>query len=218
MNATKQMIHDFDKMVNDREKYPGQNWLAVIYRNVGNGTVSAPEGMLDVPCVCWDKDKRGKEYTFRTMLDDEIKRGDIVYIPEQDRYYLLEKLTRRDPQCWSTIATPCNMRISIYCPMPAEVNDQGYIISPANKFHYIHALPCVQRSEPRFDSVNRNAPGTLALDDLTITLQQNEYTEQIALGDEFERGLHVYSIVDKQTDNGIITMHARAKAGETARR
>lgn len=218
MNVTEQMIRDFNAMVKDRKKYPGQNWLAVIYRNAGNGIEHAPDGRLDVPCVCWDKDKHGKEYTFRTMLEDEIRRGDIVYIPEQDRYYLLEKLTRRDPQCWSTIATPCNMRITISCPVPDEVDEEGHILSRGYKQVYINALPCVRRPSIRYTGGSQGTPGSVSGDDAEISLQHNSETEKIALEDEFFASLHTYTIYDKITDGGILKLYARAKAGEMEKR
>lgn len=215
-----QMVKDFNEMIS--RDLNGQNWDCTIIPDVGNGktgTAAADPG-IETRCECYSKGGREEKPQFRTMLDMPIHQGDMVYIPAQDRFYLLEQEPQKDVNCYSTLATPCNSRITITRHVEDITDAAGYLIEAGKDVDILFDIPCAVTHRPGFTSTT-NTPGTVIEDALIVSLQRNSYAEWV------QRGQHVtlkgdskaYTVTDiymdgnPETGKGIIQLTCRADAG-----
>ena len=213
-----QMEKDFAEMVN--HDLNGQNWDCTIIPDVGNGkggTAIAGPGE-QTRCECFSKGGREEKPQFRTPLDTPINQGDVVFIPAQDMFYLLEHQPQKDVNCYSTKATPCNARITISRHYDDVTDPKGFLIEAGGTSDYIVNVPCVSKPHPSLAYAN-GMPGAIIEDELTVILQRNAYTEQIQRGHTFTLDGKAYTIYDLHTDGnpqtckGIIILHCRAITG-----
>ncbi len=215
-----QMERDFNEMLS--HDLNGQNWDCTIIPDVGDGkegTALADPG-IETRCECYSKGGRSDKPQFRTMLSVPIHQGDMAYIPMQDMFYLFEQAPQKDVNCYSTVTTPCNARITVTRTIEDTLSAEGYLLEEGGTENIIFDIPCVVRHTPAYTTAN-GTPGMVIADDMTVTLQRNRYTETIERGQEvrLKDDAKVYSITDIQTDGnpqtgkGIIRFSCRAIAG-----
>ena len=216
------MIRDFNAMLEKPELFNSQNWDCTIIPDVGNGqkAMAITDPGLETRCECYAKGGRSDKPQFRTMLSEPIHCGDMAYIPAQDMFYLLEQAPQKDVNCYSTVATPCNARITVMRYVDDTVTVDGYLLENGWTENVIFDIPCVVRHTPAYTTAN-GTPGMIVMDDVTVTLQRNRYTEMIERGQEvrLKDDGKAYSINDirtdgnPQTEKGIIRLSCRAIAG-----
>lgn len=219
-HVIEQMEKDFNEMLS--RDLNGQNWDCVIIPDVGDGkegTALAEPG-IETRCECYSKGGRSDKPQFRTMLSVPIHCGDMAYIPAQDMFYLLELEPQQEVNCHSTLATPCNGRITVKFKQDDTLTVDGYLLEKGGILEVIEDIPCVVRRNPTYTTAN-GAPGMIVMDDMTVILQRNLYAEQIERGQEvrLKDDGKSYSITDiaingnPQTEKGIIRLSCRAIAG-----
>lgn len=219
-HVVEQMVRGFSEMLS--HDLNGQNWDCTIIPDVGDGkegTTLADPG-TETRCECYSKGGRGDKPQFRTMLSVPIHCGDMAYIPAQNMFYLLEQEPQKDVNCYSTLATPCNGRLTVTRKMEDTVTVDGYLLENGVIQEIISDIPCVVRHSPAYTTAN-GTPGMVITDDVTVSLQRNSYTEQIERGQEvrLKDDSKTYTITDiaingnPQTEKGIIRLSCRAIAG-----
>ena len=145
--------------------------------------------------------------------------GDMAYIPMQVMFYLFEQVPQKDVNCYSTVATPCNARITVTRKVDDTVTVDGYLLEKGGIQEIISDIPCIVRHTPAYTTAN-GTPGMVIGDDVTVTIQRNRFTEMIERGQEvsLKDDAKVYSITDIRTDGnpqtgkGIIRLSCRAIA------
>lgn len=203
---------DFDTMI--KSNIVGQNWNCDLIYTFGlNGLETARSE--ETRCVCFSEDGKSAP-VFRTSLDYPINKGMMVYIQEQEAFYLLEHDPQKDVNCYKTIATRCNAQISIYAKMPDVTDERGYLIRNGALLPVVENIPCVARPK---QSLKQMDGGLVATDDLEITLEYNPYTANIRENDEFDLGDQMYTVYsyvidgDHERKHGIMRLMCKRNIG-----
>ena len=222
--AVKQAVETFNRMI--AKDLNGQNWDCTIIPNLSNGKLAknTVDPGVDTRFECYSKGGRDEKPQFRTMIDVPIHQGDAVYIPGQERYYLLEKEPQKDVDCYSTLATPCNGRVTVTHRTEDLTDDNGYLIEAGKDVDTIFDIPCVVTHHPGYSST-QSTPGTVIEDALIITLQRNPFAEWIQRGERvtIKGDSKAYTVTDiymdgnPETGRGIIRLVCHAAAGEIQR-
>lgn len=159
---------------------------------------------------------------FYTDYAVPIGKGDMV-IREDGLIAMLNWSTQQYINAQTTQAIECNHYITIQREVDAMADQFGYVIEPSHVDIIVDNLPCVMSEyagRPDY-AVAQNTPGINA-DMLTnVSLQWNEKTRQILVGDQFEYLNHMYRVinmswaeVDINRTHGVIVLNARRIAGE----
>lgn len=159
---------------------------------------------------------------FYTDYDVEIKKGDMC-IREDGLIVMLNWSIQHYINAQTTQAIECNHRVTIKRHINALADNRGFKINDAYDKVIVDDLPCVMSEyagRPDYAAA-QNTPGINA-DMLTVvSLQFNEQTKNVRIGDEFEWCYSTYRIinlnhseVDIDHTFGVITLSARRVAGE----
>lgn len=159
---------------------------------------------------------------FFTDYDVPIYKGNMC-IREDGLILMLTWSIQQYINAQTTQAIECNHRITITRHMNAEADNRGYKLYDAYDKVIVDELPCVMgeyAGRPDY-AVSQGTPGIHADMLTTVSLQYNEQTKNIRIGDEFEWANYGYRIinisyaeVDINYAHGIITMNARRIAGD----
>lgn len=158
-------------------------------------------------------------YTDYSLL---IKKGDIA-IREDGLITMLNWSTQQYINAQTTQAIECNHYITITRDVDAVADEYGFVTTPAHTETIVDDLPCVMSEyagRPDF-AVSQNTPGVNP-DMLTnVSMQYNEKTKNVCIGDKFVWLNHEYRIinynwteVDINKTHGVIHLNARRIAGE----
>ena len=161
-------------------------------------------------------------YNFFTDYTVPIRKGDIV-VREDGVIAMLNWNIQRYINAQTTQAIECNHYITITREIDAVADEYGYVVEPEQTKTIVEKLPCVMSEyagRPDY-AVAQNTPGINA-DMLTnVSLQWNEKTKNILIGDHFEYLNHTYRVinmswaeVDINRTHGVIVLNARRIAGE----
>ena len=199
---------DFDYMLS--RDIPGHNHdCDLIY---SFGVDGGPTASIDhARCVCFAK-AQDKIPVFRTSLDYPIRQGMLVYIEDENRFYLLENRVQKDVDCYSTKATPCNAMITFFEIIPLIVDECGLLVQEETKVYLIMGIPCVVKSNPAL--FNGEAELDMS-DELRVNLQLNKYTQTIPIEARFVLDGQTYTVYsksitgDQQRTHGIITLSCK---------
>ena len=159
---------------------------------------------------------------FYTDYDVEIRKGDMC-IREDGLIVMLNWSTQHYINAQTTQAIECNHYITVTRHMDAFADARGFKVSDAYEKVIVDSLPCVMSEyagRPDYAAA-QNTPGINA-DMLTVvSMQQNEQTKEVRIGDEFEWCHSTYRVinlnhseVDIDHTFGVITLNARRVAGE----
>ena len=159
---------------------------------------------------------------FYTDYDVEIQKGDIC-IREDGLIVMLNWSTQHYINAQTTQAIECNNFITVVRHVDAKADNRGFKIEDAHDEVIVDALPCVMSEyagRPDY-TVAQNSPGIHA-DMLTVaSMQFNDRTANIRIGDEFEWGIFKYRVinlnyaeVDINRTHGVLVLNAKRVAGE----
>lgn len=159
---------------------------------------------------------------FYTDYTVPIKKGDIA-IREDGLITMLNWSTQQYINAQTTQAIECNHYLTVVRDVDAVADERGFVSTPAHTETIVDNLPCVMSEyagRPDF-AVAQNTPGINA-DMLTnVSVQWNEKTKNILIGDKFVQLNHVYRVinfnwteVDINRTHGVIILNARRIAGE----
>ena len=148
----------------------------------------------------------------RCSVSSEIRKGDML-IEEDGTIYVLDWEVHLQSNNAPSRALRCNMYLTVYRHKESEVDDEGYVIDdegcaisaesfdentgdkkkivvdqlPANAYRY--------DGRPEYVAVS-GTPGTVAQVLSLMTIQYNEQTKNIRIGDRFDWSGNTYEIVD----------------------
>lgn len=159
---------------------------------------------------------------FYTDYDVEIRKGDMC-IREDGLIVMLNWSIQHYINAQTTQAIECNHYITVTRHMDAFADARGFKVSDAYEKVIVDSLPCVMSEyagRPDYAAA-QNTPGINA-DMLTVvSMQQNDKTKEVRIGDEFEWCHSTYRVinlnhseVDIDHTFGVITLNARRVAGE----
>ena len=159
---------------------------------------------------------------FRTILQNDIRKGDIV-VREDGVIFMLNWQVQRHINNLSTQAIDCNAYIDFYREVDEVLDERGYLLEEAGKKVIVPNLPCVYSEyagRPDY-ATNYNTPGITPDHLLTVQVQFNSFTENLCIGDKFtlmHSTYHIVHLIDREVDIdrlfGIINITARRSAGE----
>lgn len=159
---------------------------------------------------------------FYTDYDVEIKKGDIV-IREDGLILMLNWSTQQYINAQTTQAIECNNYITVTRHVDAKADKRGFKYEDAFDEIIVDKLPCVMSEyagRPDYQ-VSQNTPGVHA-DMLTIaSMQYNDRTSKIKIGDEFDWGTFRYRVINLNLaevninrTHGVLVLNAKRVAGE----
>lgn len=150
----------------------------------------------------------------RCSLKSGIRKGDMIIEPDHT-IYILDWAVHKESNDMPSRAVRCNIEFSVYEYKDAEVDDDGYVIDEEG---FVisgekYALPDPQKSNKNYiiDCIPANAwrydgrpefvavaatPGTIAGALSLVTVQYNEQTKNIKIGQYFDWDNNTYEIVD----------------------
>ena len=172
----------------------------------------------------------------RCSTDSGIRKGDMIIEPDQT-IYILDWDVHLESNNAPSRALRCNMYITVKRYENVETDDEGYVVDEqgfvvsgeeyavGNDNLYttiVDNLPCNAYrydGRPEFVSVS-GTPGAIANALTLMTLQYNDQTRNIRIGDEFDWGNETYEIVDVNRVGvnindtfGTLKLQAKKKAG-----
>lgn len=160
---------------------------------------------------------------FKTDYGETCLKGDMV-IDESDpnRILIFNWRVAHNPNNQATQAHICNMRLQIDRDVAEVTDDYGYLVKEATTETIVPSIPCLASIyDGRPDYIlSTNTPGVIPDHIVVLTVQFNEHTRKIRIGDEFELDDYRYRIVNKDTvqvdinyEYGLISLQARKIAG-----
>lgn len=214
MDLMNKMKADFERMLS--KDIVGQNWNCDIIPDVGNGFPETGHS-ISTRCICFSDDGRQEQPTIRTSHTDAIRRGDVLFLPDYDSgtFFMLEATPQKEPNCYTTKGTRCNALITIKETVPAQTDAYGYTITEAAEREILRNIPAVVRHAQTISNGTAEA-GMIVEDELTVTMQKNDFSEAVRLEAFFELDGTRYSIVDRIIDgttHGTITYKCNRQAG-----
>lgn len=217
MNLMNRMKADFERML--LSDIPGQNWDCDLIPNVGSGFPETGHS-INTRCICFSDNGRQDEPTIRTSHTDAIRRGDVLFLPDYDSgtFFMLEATPQKEPNCYTTKGTRCNALITIKETVPAQTDAYGYTITEAAEREILRNIPAVVRHAQTISN-GTGAAGMIVEDELTVTMQKNDFSEAVRLEAFFELDSTRYIIVDIVRDgstHGTITYKCKRQAGSYA--
>lgn len=159
---------------------------------------------------------------FYTDFDVPIHKGDIA-VREDGLIVMMNWSIQEYINAQTTQAIECNHRITITRHVDAEADKRGMKIADAHDEVIVDDMPCVlgeYAGRPDFASA-QNTPGIHADMLNTLSLQWNDKTKNVRIGDNFYWYEYRYRIVnlsyaevDIRSEHGILTANAKRVAGD----
>lgn len=158
---------------------------------------------------------------FRSGIDSEIKKGDMIIGPD-DTIYLLDWDVPPQPNNRMSRALRCNALMTFSTYAQEEVDDDGFLIKEAGWVSLAENLPCnAYRHDGRLEfSANAHIPGVIPNTVTLVSVQLNNRTKKIKADDIFIWGSDTYVIADVNLvgvnmagTSGVIQLQAKKKAG-----
>lgn len=215
MTIQQRMKQNFDRYL---QQDGTGNYTVELIDDIGSGDPLTGGGTTRTRAECFIKDP-GKDPIFRTSLDDPIHRGQAVYIPEKERFYLLLDDPQEHPDCWTTSATRCTDYLSVWQTVPAITDDYGMELEPETVRAILRNVPAVTTRRYDLTGGSSGSAGRYTADVLEVKAQLNAYTAEVKPGAWFELDDQRFTIYDIHTDadqasgSGIITWFCQAEAG-----
>ena len=174
----------------------------------------------------------------RCSLTSDIRKGDMLIEPD-NTIYILDWFVHRESNDMPSRALRCNFMLSVYDYVDREVDDEGYLIDQdgfvvrsepftvedpenTNKRIIVESIPANAYrydGRPEFSAVSAT-PGTIAGVLSLMTVQFNEQTKKIKIGQYFDWGGNTYEIVDVNAvgldidqEHGTLKLQAKRAAG-----
>lgn len=158
---------------------------------------------------------------FKVAHDTPVYKGDMA-IREDGQIYLLNWMVQNHPNNQATQSILCNAYFTIVRDRPERTDENGYLTDEAGLDVIVPELPGTHTEyagRPDF-ALSQGAAGILPDHLITVSLQWNQKTKDIRIGDYFELGGYTYRIVnvsmaevDINREHGVLLMNARRAAG-----
>lgn len=214
MTIQQRMKNDFDRYL----QHDGAgNFDVELIDDLGSGDPLTGGGTTRTRCVCFAKDPN-QDPILRTSTNDPIHRGQAVYIPKQECFYLLLHDPQEHPNCWTTSATRCNAYMSVCQTVPAITDDYGMELEPETVRVILRNVPAVTKRRYDLTGGSSGSAGRYTADVLEVKAQLNRHTAAVKPGAWFILDDQRFTIYDLNTDaeasgGGIITWYCEAAAG-----
>lgn len=151
----------------------------------------------------------------------DVRKGD--YIIDEDRViYLLDWVIGPESNNKPSRCLRCNAKITFKKYVEEEVSWEGKVIKPQHWDEFVKDIPCnAYRYEgrPQFSAIN-GTPGISANALTVLSIQYNEKTKNIQIGDVFTWGTQEYIVIDVNLNGmdisgkyGMLTIQARMSPG-----
>ena len=198
--ACKQAKDIFDRML--MTDMPGQNWNCVLIDDMGNGrNLHRVTPGIETRCVCFKKAGE-KNLIMRTSKDNPLKFGMLMYIGDQDKFYLLKDHPTPQIDCIAVVPTLCTHMIKFYVKLADKVNDDGMLVEEGVYADVTGNIPCIVTRKTASNVSGTNTPGILRDEELEVAVQFNE-TMEIRKDDLFDLDGKQYKVYDFHTDGTI---------------
>ena len=172
---------------------------------------------------------------FRADVASGIKKGDMIVEPDQS-IYLLDWAVHLESNNAPSRALKCNMLLTIERWKDAPTHEDGYVVDdlgyaspaeedtgPSGAYQVIvDAIPANAYrydGRPEYVAVS-GTPGTIAGALTLLSVQYNEKTKNIQIGDKFKWGGNLHEIVDINnvgidinSEYGVLKLQAKRAAG-----
>lgn len=192
----------FDEMLSDN--IPGQNWNCTLISCYGDGMSAMKRYGEPARCVLYAKDGKGLP-TLRARHSTPITQGMIVWVPDQQRHYLLTDMPQLAPDCISTTATPCTKEITVQRHYNAPVSGDGYVLGKEYDATIVADYPCAVHHLLSMEDSTGHA-GLIVADRLEILTQLNKCSAAIKMQDFFVLDGSTYRITDIATEGTASTV------------
>lgn len=160
-------------------------------------------------------------YNLKTLHTVPIRKGDIVLRDDGD-IFMLNWAIQAHANNLTTQAARCNFIITVKRERPERVDSEGFLIADSSFDTIVDQLPCIvteYQGRPDFQEYV-NVPGITPDNLLSLSLQWNDKTREIELGDTFAYGKFNYRVVNyvmteinKEMTSGILILNAKREAG-----
>lgn len=175
---------------------------------------------------------------FRASRTSGIKKGDML-IDEKGVIYVLDWEVALQSNNAPSRAVRCNMNLEVTRKLNNPVaktgeeliDDMGFVIEPSQEEEskeyssittIVPSIPCNAYrydGRPEYSALS-NSPGVVPNSLTIITVQYNNCTKNIHIGDNFVWGNQIYEIIDINyvginllTGDGTLKLHAKKSAG-----
>lgn len=149
-----------------------------------------------------------------------VDKGDMVLDPN-GMLYVLDWKVLPESNNRRTRGRKCNHLLTITRRIPEVVDQYGMLVTEEHDETVVNQMPCntyLYQGRPDY-SASANTPGTTNSDILVTTIQFNDTTDNIRVGDEYIYGYQKYRIVDIQyvgvdlDGKGVMTLQSKVVAG-----
>lgn len=160
-------------------------------------------------------------WNLKTLHDVPLHKGDYV-IREDGMIYLVNWAVQAHANNYATQIASCNAMISFTREVPDEVDNNGYLITPAHMETVVKPIPCISseyQGRPDFNE-QINTPGITPDHIINLSTQWSPETRQLEIGDHFVYGKYEYHIIDLTMTEvsidesfGLLTIRAKRENG-----
>lgn len=139
------------------------------------------------------------EVNIRCDVNSGIRKGDMLIASNNNEVYLLDWEVTLQSNNAPSRALRCNFNLTIKRHMPEETDDRGYLIKPERDEMIVDALPA---NAYFYDGRNasyyaaNSTPGVAPDVNALVTVQLNDRTRNIRIGDNFIWGNDQYQVTD----------------------
>lgn len=128
-----------------------------------------------------------------------IKKGDMVIASNNNEVFLLDWEVALQSNNAPSRALRCNFNLTVERYVPEITDDLGYLVQEEGNVAIVDALPAnayfYDGRNASYYAANSN-PGISPEVNALVTVQFNEYTKKLKVGDEFDWGNDRYIITD----------------------
>lgn len=186
---------NFDKML--MGNISGQNWNCSLIEDISTRKNPARIHLTETRCTCFKKAGE-KNLIMRTSKNNPLKFGMLVYIKEQDKFYLLKEQPVEQIDCYAVVPTLCTHILDFYVNVPDTVDENGFLIENGYPALIAESIPCEVTRRNSFVT-GTGIPGIANEEELILALQLNE-TLDIRAHDWFKLDGKTYEVFDRYTE------------------
>lgn len=157
----------------------------------------------------------------RFSRSSDVEAGDMIIDPD-GIIYLLDWEVPPQPNNKMSRALRCNCRFTFTRYQPEVTNAKGYLISKEGRTIIAENMPCNSYrydGRPEFSAISYT-PGVIPNALSLFSVQLNDHTKDLRIGDEFLWINEEYVIIDVSyagtdvyNDRGVLKIQAKKKAG-----
>lgn len=160
-------------------------------------------------------------YNMKTGHVVDIKKGDMV-VREDGEVFLVNWEIQEHANNKATQIAKCNLDMTVVRHVDEKLDKDAYLIEEAHDEVIVETLPCIvaeYAGRPEYTAY-AGTPGVTPDHLITVSMQWNDQTKQIEIGDEFKDGRYLYRVVNVSVDevhrsrrSGVLKIYAKRVAG-----